>query len=416
MNNAPGYWKSPWPGEDGGPSRLQIAPSINVRGKKAQVVSRMSIVSTMTVLRGPGEVFLLCHTGGDDAVSWVERIDPETLETIARSVDLVAGPTWPGGIAAHANGFLYVVFGRYIHQLSSELEVINSLELPRNRPYNSFVILDSGEIVLKDFGGARPGVPSTTRSVDCELLVIDPNSLTILDSYLLNEGSVSRLSSKGRDIYVVTMTQLVRLRWDGTSLQRDETFSATYVTEEGQEFAWDPVITKSDVWMLDNGAGSQNYTTSLLGIGDAKTSQKLIRVSLSDGSVTNYSVNDQVNSLVSNPPCIDEERQVAIGYDSAHGVVSAFAFANSSTPLWSKKLNHAMHPILLQEEGVVMMNDFRVETGLEDIVLLDVMSGEELHRVTTESPLQSVIFGSCGFSNDLYVCSFSHVSRISFTS
>ena len=91
MNNALGYWKSPWPGEDGGPSRLQIAPSINVRGKKAQIVSRMSIVSTMTVLRGPGEVFLLCHTGGDDAVSWVERIDPETLETVARSVDLVAG-------------------------------------------------------------------------------------------------------------------------------------------------------------------------------------------------------------------------------------------------------------------------------------------------------------------------------------
>jgi len=186
--------------------------------------------------------------------------------------------------------------------------------------------------------------------------------------------------------------------------------------EEGQEFAWDPVITKSDVWMLDNGAGSQNFTTSLLGIGDAKTSQKLIRVSLSDASVTNYSVNDQVNSLVSNPPCIDEERHVAIGYDSAHGVVSAFAFDNASTPLWSMKLNHAMHPILLHEEGVVMMNDFRVETGLEDIVLLDVLTGEELHRVTTESPLQSVIFGSCGFSNDLYVCSFSHVSRISFTS
>ena len=259
-------------------------------------------------------------------------------------------------------------------------------------------------------------MPSTTRSVDCELLVIDPNSLTILDSYLLNEGSVSRLSSKGRDIYVVTMTKLVRLHWDGTSLVRDETFSATYVTEAGQEFAWDPVITKSDVWMLDNGAGSQNYTKSLLGIGDAKTSQKLIRVSLSDGSLTNYSVNDQVNSLVSNPPCIDEERQVAIGYDSAHGVVSAFAFDNSSTPLWSKQLNHAMHPILLKEEGIVMMNDYRVETGLEDIVLLDVMTGEELHRVTTESPLQSVIFGSCGFSNDLYVCSFSHVSRISFTS
>ena len=90
MDKALGYWKSPWPGEDAGPARRQVAPSLNVRGKKAQVISRMSIVSTMTVLRDPGEVFLLCHTGGDDAVSWVERIDPETLEVVARSVDLVA--------------------------------------------------------------------------------------------------------------------------------------------------------------------------------------------------------------------------------------------------------------------------------------------------------------------------------------
>ena len=416
MDKSLGYWKSPWPGEDAGPARRQVAPSLNVRGKKAQVISRMSIVSTMTVLRDPGEVFLLCHTGGDDAVSWVERIDPETLEVVARSVDLVAGPTWPGGIAAHANGCIYVAFGRYLHQLNSNLEVINSLELPRNRPYNSFVILDSGEIALKDFGGARPGQPSSDRAQDCELVLVDPSSLEILDRLLLSEGSVSRLSSVGRSIYVVTMNKLIRINWDGTSLLLDTDFEVQYISEEGQEFGWDPVITESDVWLLDNGAGSQNYTTSLLGIGDARTAQKLLRVSLQSGEVTTYQVHNETHSLVSNPPCIDVQREVAIGYDSAHGVVTAFAFADSSRPLWSKKLNHAMHPILLQEDGVVMMNDFRVETGQEDIVLLDVMSGEELHRVSTESPLQSVIFGSCGFSNDLYVCSFSHVSRISFVS
>ena len=303
-----------------------------------------------------------------------------------------------------------------MHQLNSNLEVINSLELPRNRPYNSFVILDSGEIALKDFGGARPGQPSSDRAQDCELVLVDPSSLEILDRLLLSEGSVSRLSSVGRSIYVVTMNKLIRINWDGTSLLLDTDFEVQYISEEGQEFGWDPVITESDVWLLDNGAGSQNYTTSLLGIGDALTAQKLLRVSLQSGEVTTYQVHNETHSLVSNPPCIDVQREVAIGYDSAHGVVAAFAFADSSRPLWSKKLNHAMHPILLQEDGVVMMNDFRVETGQEDIVLLDVMSGEELHRVSTESPLQSVIFGSCGFSNDLYVCSFSHVSRISFVS
>ena len=66
--------------------------------------SRTSMVNTMVVLRDPGEVYLLCHTGGDDAVSWVEQLHPTTLETLRRSPDLPGGPTWPGGLAAHADG------------------------------------------------------------------------------------------------------------------------------------------------------------------------------------------------------------------------------------------------------------------------------------------------------------------------
>ena len=62
----------------------------------------------MVVLREPGEVFVAGHTFGDDSRAWVERVDPVTLEPLACSADLAAGPWWPGGIAAHANGSLYV--------------------------------------------------------------------------------------------------------------------------------------------------------------------------------------------------------------------------------------------------------------------------------------------------------------------
>ena len=82
----------------------------------------------MVVLRDPGEVFLLRHTAGPDAISWVERIDPITLEPLARSDDLPGGPTWPGGIAAHANGSLYVVFGNHAHRLGPDLAVLASRE------------------------------------------------------------------------------------------------------------------------------------------------------------------------------------------------------------------------------------------------------------------------------------------------
>ena len=81
---------SAWPAEDGGPRRLQV-PHGPVRGfglvpgQQLEATSRMAIASTMVVLRDPGEAYLLCHTGGDGAHSWVERFDPVTLEVLERS-------------------------------------------------------------------------------------------------------------------------------------------------------------------------------------------------------------------------------------------------------------------------------------------------------------------------------------------
>ena len=155
MSNQPaGYWPSPWPGEDAGPARRQIplrTKGLGLRpGETLSVTSRLSIASTMVVLRDPGEVYLLCHTGGVDTVSWVEQIHPETLEILRRSPDLPGKTLWPGGMAAHANGSLYVVFGRWAHRLSADLAVEASMELPRDRPYNSFVILPDGSLVTKD--------------------------------------------------------------------------------------------------------------------------------------------------------------------------------------------------------------------------------------------------------------------------
>src|ERR1700689_504604 len=134
MNELSGYWQSRWPCEDGGPRRSQqpasgAGPALDPA--HVSVCSREAIAATMVVLRDPGEVFLLRHTAGPDANSWVEQVDAATLEPRSRSVDLPGGPTWPGGLAAHANGSLHVVFGNHAHRLGSDLAVLASRELPR---------------------------------------------------------------------------------------------------------------------------------------------------------------------------------------------------------------------------------------------------------------------------------------------
>ena len=131
---AAGYWPSRWPGEDGGPRRTEAPPfgqGLGIGpGEVLVATSRDAIAATMVVLRDPGEAYLLRHTGGDDAVSWVERFDPVSLEPLERSPELPGGPTWPGGMAVHANGSLYVVFGRHAHRLGPDTVPIASRELP----------------------------------------------------------------------------------------------------------------------------------------------------------------------------------------------------------------------------------------------------------------------------------------------
>ena len=71
------------------------------RAARGHARSATRSATTMVVLREPGEVFVLRHTLGrrplrDPVTAWVERIDPLTLEPLARSPDLPAGPFWPG--------------------------------------------------------------------------------------------------------------------------------------------------------------------------------------------------------------------------------------------------------------------------------------------------------------------------------
>ncbi|MFZ4720956.1 MAG: hypothetical protein ACOYMR_16135 [Ilumatobacteraceae bacterium] len=416
-----GLWDSAWPSEDGGPRRRQAPHGVAGLGLQAgaslSAVSRMSIASTMVVLREPGEVYLLCHTGGDDAISWVEQIDPVTLDVVRRSPDLPGGPTWPGGIAAHADGSLYVVFGNHAHRLSPLLEVLTSATLPRRRPYNSFVVLPDGHLATKDFAGARPGHPEGAAGDgegESELLVLAPGTLEIVGRCALPEPSIARLSADGDDVYVVGDTSLIRIRWTGSALELDDGFRPRYRTIEGQTYGWDAVIDAGAAWFLDNGAGSDRYAGTFRGMGTNTAPLHLVRVGLADGAVSLTEVCGLPGGLIANPPAIDAERRIAVAYDSGNGVVAAFRFDESgaTTPLWRRDLNHAAHPLRFPDTGELVLFDHDAERNADQLVVLQIETGDELARVDTGSPVQSVVFPSAGPNRDVYYCSFLTVAHI----
>lgn len=419
LDNRDGYWPSRWPGEDGGPSRTEIPRSgagLGIGpGERLTVTTRGAIVATMVVLRDPGEVYLLCHTGGADAISWVERIHPETLAVIDRSPDLPGGKTWPGGVAAHANGSIYVVFGRHVHRLTPQLELVTSATLPRDRPYNSFVILPDGHLVMKDFGGPlSPGIEQVDDET-CELIVVEPHDLAIVARCPIHERSIARLSADGSTVYVVGVTHLFRAHWDGDVLTLDNDFQPTYCMVDGQTYGWDAVLTGGAAWFLDNGAGSEGYAGTFRGRGISPAPLHLVRVDLETGAVALTEICGLPNGIVANPPAIDIGRGIAVGYDSANGILASFDIAADGTcaPRWSREQNHGCHPILYPDTGELVTADHDGDRMMDQIVILDIETGDELARADTGSPLQSVVFLAPGFQRDLYYCAFPTVSRIS---
>jgi outer membrane protein assembly factor BamB len=395
-----------WTHEDGGPRRQQLASGrLDARGGTLHVTTRTAPACTMVVGDDDG-LFLLRHTAGDGAVSLVERIDPVTLEPIATSVDLAGGPVWPGGLGLHANGDLHVVFGNHAHRLDRDLQVLASRELPRDRPYNSFVTMPDGHLVTKDFGGSRPGFAVAADDREpCELVVLDPMTLEIVTSLVLPEPSIARLSADVDDVYVVGDTSLLCVQWDGRRLVLDDAFCPRYRTIDGQTYGWDAVLAAEHAWFLDDGDGSEGYSGTLRGHGVSTAPLHLVRIDLGTGDVAMAEVCGKTGGLIANPPVVDERRGIVVGYDSGNGVVTAFDL-DTLAVRWTRDQDHASHLVLYPESGELVTGDGT------DVVVLDIATGDELARADGGGGVQSVLFPCPGPARDVYVCTFLSLSRI----
>jgi hypothetical protein len=368
---------------------------------------RDAFMATMIVLRQPGEVYLLCHTPGADSVSWVERLDPVSLAVVERSPDLPGGPFWPGGLAAHANGSLYVTYGRWCHRLGPDCQPLASRQLPQERPYNSFVILADGVLAMKEL--IRDGSGAS------HLIVLEPERLQPLASEVaMPEASIARLSADLSTVYVIGEDSAFRYRWDAraTSVELDESWRVPYRTRADQSYGWDVVIDGGHAWFMDN--GDHTYDRTMAGKGVRPGPVHLVRASLANAAdVELIEISGLPNGTITNPPLYDPERRVAVAFDSGNSVLAAWRFAPGSRhePLWRKHFATASHFIRYADTGEVVVNDFD-ETRGDDVVVLDIETGEEKGRASTASPFQSVLFPAPGWNRDFYYCSFSTVARV----
>jgi len=409
---ASGYYPSPWSCEDGGPERLQTptqSTGLNLQpGESIKTVSRRLAVGNMVVLRDPGEVYLMSHdmlraNVGLPCSAYVEKIDQHTLETRKKSPRLPGGPMWPGGFSVHRNGDLYVTFGRYMHRLNPNCEIISRYKLPQNLPYNSHVILDSGYLATKPI--------ADTEST--QLLIMDPETLKPASIIDMPEPSISRLSASGNTLYVTGVRTIYRYHIDAKTgaAELDPNWSLDYIDDSKQSYGWDPVIDQDNIWFMDN--GKHTAMTSMLKAGVSATANNVIRVSVKDSS--DYSITPISNlphGSITNPPFYCPQRRILIAFDSANSFVQAWRHNptdNELTPLWQRSsFGMSGHGIYYADTGELITEDYKSLKRWEGIskgeqnVILDIETGQEKHRFAMHNYVQSYCFPAAGFGRDYY--------------
>lgn len=445
------YWPRPWTCEDGGPLRRCCAdgvPGLGIRpGERLEVIAAVDAFATdLLVRREPGELYALRHDIpvrrplSTPVEGWVERLDPETLAVRQSTPRLPGGTYWPGGIAAHANGDLHMVFGRWVHRLSTDLEVLASHRLPVARPHNSFVVLDGGELVTKDCDAPAGLEPSTVS-------VLDPVTLLpVAPPLRLPEPSIARLAADGESVLAVGTTVVFRLGLDRDAgrLTIDDQWRPSYGPMPGRSYGWDPVITAEHVLWMDNGRNHTDRT--MLGTGESPDPVRLWWARREDDrAVRSVEISGLPFGTESNPPAWDPHGGVVVAYDAGNAVLRAWRLIGDNLePLWRRDgFAHAGHLILYPDTRELVAQDWKdnatlrrplvrrtlrpalqvvarsaaarrasLLAGSDRLVVLDLDTGVEKARVEVPSPSQAFLFPAPGFARDVYYQSLTTVARV----
>ncbi len=431
-----GYWPSPWPVECGGNRRQKSASGgINAAEATARVVSRRDGQwHVMVVEREPGQWYVggtMPAFSGPPPYGWVERLDPETLEATVRSPNLPCGDhVWCGAILAHANGSIHSVNGSFLHRLDADtLEVLAERELPADRSHNGLLALSDGTLITKDL--QLEGQEGTT------LTRLDPESLQLVgEPIVLPEGSMGRIAADaqadGSDLlYVPGIETVMRLRIDGDDIALDDWRPRYRDVRSQQGLAWDACLSGDACWIMDCGDIHSVRNIHLRNPnGRFETApgavlswrqpapwtgpQRLLRLDLHDAENVMATAPFGVpGGGIIAPPVHVPDHDIAVAWDSVNGGLAGVTTSGGDLDVaWTlADVRPSMQPVVFPETGELVINDF-TDQGSDDIIVVDVSSGELLDRVSTGSRIANGMFLTAGGSRDVFYCSTTHLARI----
>ena len=80
---------------------------------------------------------------------------------------------------------------------------------------------------------------------------------------------------------------------------------------------------------------------------------------------------------------------------------------------WTLPVRPTMQPVVFPDSGELIINDFS-ESGSDDLIVVDLVSGALLDRVATGSRIANGMFLTPGGDRDVFYCSTLGMARVAW--
>jgi hypothetical protein len=299
-------------------------------------------------------------------------------------------------------------------------------ELPINQAHNGLLILSDGTIVTKDCRLENQQNSTITR--------LDPNTLELLhEPFALPEGSMGRIASdlnqEGEFIYIPGIEKIWRIKVLPDALELDEGWQPQYRNaNQAQGLAWDGCISEGDLWIMDNGdiesvrsiygvnpngRVAENTHLSWRSPAPWKGKQRLIKFDLISGEKTTIEPFNKEGGGIIAPPVNVPEYKMCIAWDSINGGLAGISTIDRKlTVSWQLDVRPTMQPVVFPESGELVINNF--ENGEDELIVVDIASGELLSRAKVNARLANGMFLTPGVNKDIFYCTTGTFSKVTW--
>ena len=424
-----GYFNSHWPVECGGNRRQKIFNgSLNIKEKSHHLITKVNNRwNVMFICRNDNEFYLagtMPNFLGDKPFGWVQKVNPDNLETVYESPNLECGEhIWCGAIAAHVNGTIINVNGSFMHILDENCNILKEIKLPIDQAHNGLLILSDGSIITKDIRVSNDTSSTLTR--------LNPESGELIGEPLkLPEGSMGRIAcdidDNGEYIYIPGIEHIFKIRVKKEQLLMEKNWSVQYREKNSDHgLAWDGCISEGFIWLMNNGDiesvrsifsrhpngrfSSAPGTLSWQRPALWKGNQQLLKVSIDNQTIDYVTLSNKPGGGIIAPPVSIPKYNLCIAWDSLNGGLYAVNQENLNIE-WSVNIRPTMQPVVFLDSGELIINSY--ENNSDHIVVINLENGELIKKIDLKSPLANGMFLTPGINNDIYYCSTLTIAKI----